>query len=293
MDDVTSAIQSQLDAKEDTISLTASRALVSDESGNLVVSDITSTELGYLDDVTSAIQSQLNAKATSADAALTGTPTAPTASAGTNTTQIATTAYVTSAVDALVDSAPGTLDTLNEIAAALNDDASFGVTIQTQITDLSSNKQDNISLTASRALVSDTSGNLVVSDVTSTELGYLDDVTSAIQTQLDGKQATLTFGIAHTNAVQIDSSNVTVSDGSFVLFTANGIESIDASNMTFALFDQTDISDVPSLVSSDVSNAPPTDVSFNLLRDDVQNLKNTVNTLMGLLNTANIITKQT
>jgi hypothetical protein len=36
---------------------------------------------------------------------------------------------VTSAVDALVDSAPGTLDTLNEIAAALNDDASAATTL--------------------------------------------------------------------------------------------------------------------------------------------------------------------
>ncbi len=294
---VSSAIQTQItdlsNNKQDNISLTASRALVSDTSGNLAVSDnVTSTELGYLDGVTSALQTQLDTKATSADAALTGTPTAPTASAGTNTTQIATTAYVTSAVDALVDSAPGTLDTLNEIAAALNDDASFGVTIQTQITDLSSNKQDNISLTASRALVSDGTGNLAVSDnVTSTELGYLDGVTSAIQTQLDGKQATLTFGIADTNAVRIDST--TVADGSFVLFTANGIESIDASNMTFALFDQTDISDVPTLVSSALDGVDPAEGDFNNLRQDVQNLKSTVNTLMGLLNTANIITRQT
>lgn len=42
-------------------------------------------------------------------------------------------------------------------------------------------------LTASRALVSNGSGKVAVSDVTSTELGYLDGVTSAIQTQLDGK----------------------------------------------------------------------------------------------------------
>ena len=44
-------------------------------------------------------------------------------------------------------------------------------------------------LTASRALVSDSSGKVAVSAVTSTELGYLDGVTSAIQTQLDGKAA--------------------------------------------------------------------------------------------------------
>lgn len=46
---------------------------------------------------------------------------------------------------------------------------------------------DDADLTASRALVSDGSGKVAVSDVTSTELGYLDGVTSAVQTQLDGK----------------------------------------------------------------------------------------------------------
>lgn len=45
-------------------------------------------------------------------------------------------------------------------------------------------------LTASRALISNTSGNISVSAVTSTELGYLDGMTSAIQTQLNGKAAT-------------------------------------------------------------------------------------------------------
>ena len=42
-------------------------------------------------------------------------------------------------------------------------------------------------LTASRALVSDGSGDVSVSAVTSTEVGYLDGVTSAIQTQIDAK----------------------------------------------------------------------------------------------------------
>jgi hypothetical protein len=42
-------------------------------------------------------------------------------------------------------------------------------------------------LTASRTLVSDANGKVAVSAVTSTELGYLDGVTSAIQTQLNGK----------------------------------------------------------------------------------------------------------
>lgn len=44
-------------------------------------------------------------------------------------------------------------------------------------------------LTINRALLSDASGKVAVSTVTSTELGYLSGVTSAIQTQLNGKQA--------------------------------------------------------------------------------------------------------
>jgi hypothetical protein len=54
----------------------------------------TATELNYVDGVTSAIQTQLDAKAPLASPALTGVPTAPTASVATNTTQIATTAFV-------------------------------------------------------------------------------------------------------------------------------------------------------------------------------------------------------
>ena len=46
-------------------------------------------------------------------------------------------------------------------------------------------------LTVSRALTSNGSGKVAVSDVTATELGYLDGVTSSIQTQLDAKQATI------------------------------------------------------------------------------------------------------
>lgn len=75
------------------------------------------------------LQTALDAKAPLASPALTGTPAAPTAVAGTNTTQIATTAFVAAAIAALIDAAPGTLDTLNELAAALGDDPNFAATI--------------------------------------------------------------------------------------------------------------------------------------------------------------------
>jgi hypothetical protein len=83
--------------------------------------------------VSTAQQTALDAKAPLASPTFTGTPAAPTATAGTNTTQIATTAFVQAATAALVDSAPGTLDTLNELAAALGDDPDFAATLASQI----------------------------------------------------------------------------------------------------------------------------------------------------------------
>lgn len=57
---------------------------------------VTTAELNYLDGVSSSVQTQLNTKAPLASPALTGTPTAPTPTAGDNSTKIATTAFVTS-----------------------------------------------------------------------------------------------------------------------------------------------------------------------------------------------------
>lgn len=63
----------------------------------------------------------------------TGTPAAPTATAGTNTTQVATTAFVSTAVSNLVAGAGAALDTLNELATALGNDANFATTISTSL----------------------------------------------------------------------------------------------------------------------------------------------------------------
>jgi hypothetical protein len=65
----------------------------------------------------------------------------------------------------IIDAAPGALDTLNELAAALNDDANFATTVTNSL----GNKQDK------------------VSGVSDTEIGYLSNVTSDIQSQLDDK----------------------------------------------------------------------------------------------------------
>ncbi len=73
VDGVTSAIQTQINGKQATVTgaattitgsnLTASRAVVSNSSGKVAVSAVTSTELGYLDGVTSAVQTQIDTKA--------------------------------------------------------------------------------------------------------------------------------------------------------------------------------------------------------------------------------------
>lgn len=81
--------------------------------------------------ITSASAAAIYAPLDSAD--LIGTPTAPTAASGTNTTQIATTAFVRTEVSNLVNSAPPLLDTLNELAAALGDDPNYAASTASAI----------------------------------------------------------------------------------------------------------------------------------------------------------------
>ena len=65
--------------------------------------------------------------------AIASSTTATTQSASDNSTKVATTAYTDTAISNLVDSSPAALNTLNELAAAINDDASFSTTITNSI----------------------------------------------------------------------------------------------------------------------------------------------------------------
>ena len=96
--------------------------------GTIIDADVSSSAAIATSKI-SGLDTALSAKAPLASPALTGTPTAPTATAGTATTQIATTAFVGTAVSNLVASAPAALDTLNELATALGNDASFSTTV--------------------------------------------------------------------------------------------------------------------------------------------------------------------
>ena len=105
-------------------------------------------------------------------------------------------------------------------------------------------------LTANRALISNGSGKVDVSAVTSTELGYLDGVTSNIQTQLNSKLSTapVTSVNSKTGAVKLTaadvsavpttrtvnghalSSNVTVSKSDVGLGNVDNVKQYSASN---------------------------------------------------------------
>ena len=112
---------------------------------------------------------------------ITNTGTSTEANIGIDLSAYYTSSQVDSAIAAVVDAAPGTLNTLNELAAAINDDASYAATMTTAL----GNKQDK------------------VSGVSDTEIGYLDGVTSAIQTQINSKQSVVS-GISDTEIGYLD-----------------------------------------------------------------------------------------
>jgi hypothetical protein len=194
---ISSNVDGAISSVNDT-NLTASRALASDVSGKIVVSDVTSTELGYLDGVTSAIQTQLDAK----QATITGAATTIDDTDLTASRALASDGSGKVAVSAVTSTELGYLDGVTSAIQTQLD--AKQATITGAATTI-----DDADLTASRALVSDGSGKVAVSAVTSTEIGHLDGVTSAIQTQLDAKSST-----ANAEALAAGIASVGVADGS-------------------------------------------------------------------------------
>lgn len=109
---------------------TVTSAMILD--GTIVDADISSTAAISQTKI-SGLSTTLAAKANLASPIFTGTPAAPTAAATTNTTQIATTAFVKTAISNLVGSAPAALDTLQELAAQLQADESAAATLTTLV----------------------------------------------------------------------------------------------------------------------------------------------------------------
>ena len=96
--------------------------------------------------------------------------TATTQSSSDNSTKLATTAFVGTAITNVIGGAPGTLDTLNELAAAINDDASYASTLTTALA-------GKLSLTGGTM-----TGNLTAGDGTNISM----DLNSSGQLKVDG-----------------------------------------------------------------------------------------------------------
>lgn len=106
-------------------------------------------------------------------------------------------------------------------------------------------------LTANRALISNSSGKVAVSSVTSTELGYLDGVTSNIQTQLNNKlsSAPVTSVNNKTGAVSLVAGDV----GAQPSISANGILKGDGSgNITAASETEVELVSLPNICNSNL-----------------------------------------
>jgi hypothetical protein len=112
------------------------RAAVEAATDSNVFTDADHTKLNAIEASATADQSNAEIK-TAVEAAtsiaLGGSPTTTTQSASDNSTKVATTAYADAAIAALVDSSPAALNTLNELAAALGDDANYATTTTTAI----------------------------------------------------------------------------------------------------------------------------------------------------------------
>jgi len=146
MDGNLKAISNELEAKADKYAPTFTGTVVL--PGTTSIGSVSQDEIGYLDGVTSNVQTQLNAKASSASHALTGTPTAPTATAGTSTTQIATTEFVTNVV---TTKSPTANPTFTGVATAprftstiATGTAPFTVSSTTKVTNLNADLLDDL-----------------------------------------------------------------------------------------------------------------------------------------------------
>ena len=155
LDGATSGIQSQLDSKAPLLSPTftgtvsgitktmvglgsvdntgdAAKPVSADQQAalNLKANIASPTFTGVVTIPANAI---ISGYATTMSPTFSGTPTVPTAVTATNTTQIASTEFVQQEITALIGGAPGALNTLNELAAALGNNASFSSTVTSSI----------------------------------------------------------------------------------------------------------------------------------------------------------------
>ena len=184
--------------------------------------------------------------------ALAGSPTTTTQSASDNSTKIATTAYADTAVANLVASAPSALNTLDELAAALNDDASFSTTVTNSIATKLPLAGGTMSGALNMGSQNITNAGTIAGTLTTaaqtniTSLGTLSGltVTNPIAGSVTGTAATVT-GAAQTNITSVGTlSSLTVSgalNGTLSTAAQTNITSVGTlSNLTTSGFAKAD-----------------------------------------------------
>ncbi len=120
---------------------------------------------------------------------------------GTDTARAVTPAGVQAAIDALVDSAPGALDTLNELAASIGDDASYATTVTN-------------ALGAKAALASPTfTGTVVTPDLTLTDLANQGSEATAVMINGSNVVGTRELGSNAFNSTTIPTNNNQITNG--------------------------------------------------------------------------------
>ena len=142
-------------------------------------------------------------------------------------------AYVDAEVAGIVNSAPSALNTLDELAAALGDDANFATTTSTSL-----GNRLRVD-TASQGLTGTQQANAITNlgiTATKAELNYVDGVTSAIQTQLNSKLDTAGTGIdISSTTVSVDVSDFMSNGSNNRIVTATGADAMNAeANLLFS-----------------------------------------------------------
>jgi predicted nucleic acid-binding Zn-ribbon protein len=218
---LTGDAQFQLDAKAPTITgaastvtsldLSANALLITNSSGKIAASGVSSAKAAYLSDVTSSIQTQLDAKQTT----LTGAAST------------VTSANLPSGI-VLISSAGGKIAASETLATNLGSLAGVTTNIQDQL----DAKQSTITGAASSivtsdlgrdmVLVSDAGGKVTTGGATRVETAYLASVTGPIQTQLDGKEDILTGAASSVTRINLNPFSVPVTDA-FGKFQNSGV----------------------------------------------------------------------
>jgi len=161
--------------------------------------------------------------------ALTGTPTSTTAAAGTNNTQIATTAFVSTAVSNLIGAAPSTLDTLNELAAALGNDANFSTTITNALGLKAPTTNPTFSGTVAMGAYTATTGTINVNNT-----GYSLTVTGN-QNSIGSRVVNASEGATHNANLLVSSGTTNPVQASLVSTHSTAAASLEIANANFYL----------------------------------------------------------